>query len=74
MTTSRLKTLTVYRDAIIAMIERYRGRLVDFTGDNLLATFASTVDAVECASVLQADLAKRMRSWPTAGAWRSDSV
>ena len=54
-----VQTLTVYRDAITVTIERHRGRLVDFTGDNLLATFASTVDAVECASALQADLAKR---------------
>ena len=54
-----VQTLTVYRAAITAIIEQHRGRLVDFTGDNLLATFASTVDAVECASALQADLAKR---------------
>lgn len=54
-----VQTLTVYRVAITVTIERHRGRLVDFTGDNLLATFASTVDAVECASALQADLTKR---------------
>jgi len=31
----------------------HRGRLVDFTGDNFMAEFASAVDALECAVKIQ---------------------
>lgn len=42
-------TLTAYREVMSTLVGRHRGRVVDFTGDDLLAEFASVVDAVECA-------------------------
>ena len=45
-----VRTLTAYREVMAALIRERRGRVVDATGDNLLAEFASVVDAVECAA------------------------
>jgi tetratricopeptide (TPR) repeat protein len=44
-----IRTLTAYRAVISSLIQQYRGRVVDSPGDNLLAEFASVVDAVRCA-------------------------
>ncbi len=41
-----IRTLTNYRAAMGNLIKQHRGRVVDTTGDNLLAEFASAVDAV----------------------------
>ena len=54
-----VQTITAYRECIVGLIGESRGRVVDATGDNVLAEFASVVDAVECAAALQADLAVR---------------
>jgi adenylate cyclase len=51
--------LTDYRTAMAALIQQYRGRVVDAPGDNLLAEFGSVVDAVNCAVELQRELAER---------------
>ncbi|MFC1896758.1 adenylate/guanylate cyclase domain-containing protein [Thermodesulfobacteriota bacterium] len=48
-----VRTLTAYRDVIAALVRQYRGRVVDSPGDNLLAEFASVVDAVQCAVEVQ---------------------
>ena len=42
-------TLTEYRDLMSILIRKHRGRVVDSPGDNLLAEFASVIDAVQCA-------------------------
>ena len=52
-------TLKRYREVLIDIIRRYRGRVVDSPGDNLLAEFPSVVDAVECAVEIQEDLHAR---------------
>jgi adenylate cyclase len=44
-----VETLTAYRETITSLIQQHRGRVVDSPGDNLLAEFASVVDAVQCA-------------------------
>ena len=44
-----VKTLTSYRETITSLIQHHRGRVVDSPGDNVLAEFASVVDAVQCA-------------------------
>ena len=44
-----VETLTSYRETITSLIQQHRGRVVDSPGDNLLAEFASVVDAVQCA-------------------------
>ena len=49
-------TLTAYRAIMTALIEQHRGRVVDSPGDNLLAEFASAVNAVRCALEIQAEL------------------
>jgi adenylate cyclase len=48
-----IRTLTAYRAVIASLIQQYRGRVVDAPGDNLLAEFASVVDAVRCAVEIQ---------------------
>jgi adenylate cyclase len=54
-----IHTLTVYKEAMTALIKQYRGRVVDAPGDNLLADFVSVVDAVQCAVEIQQELADR---------------
>jgi adenylate cyclase len=49
-------TLNAHKKMIFNLIERNQGRLVDSTGDNLLAEFVSVVDAVRCAVQIQEDL------------------
>ncbi|NOT55108.1 MAG: tetratricopeptide repeat protein [Deltaproteobacteria bacterium] len=51
-----IRTLTTYRAVITTLITRHRGRVVDTPGDNLLAEFASVVDAVQCAVEIQREL------------------
>jgi TolB-like protein/class 3 adenylate cyclase/Flp pilus assembly protein TadD len=49
-------TLKEYREVMATLIQKYRGRVVDSPGDNILAEFASVVDAVECAVEIQKEL------------------
>ena len=56
---STIRTLKDYRETMKMLIEQHRGRIVDVTGDNLLAEFASVVDAVTCAAATQQRLAER---------------
>ena len=59
-----IRTLTTYRKAIKNLIQQYRGRLVDATGDNFLSEFTSVVDAVNCAVEIQRELAERNAELP----------
>ena len=59
-----IRTLTTYRKAITNLIQQYRGRLVDATGDNFLSEFTSVVDAVNCAVEIQRELAERNAELP----------
>jgi class 3 adenylate cyclase/DNA-binding CsgD family transcriptional regulator/tetratricopeptide (TPR) repeat protein len=61
---STVRTLTTYRDVMASLIRQHQGRVVDAPGDNLLAEFASVVDAVQCAVAVQHDLATRNASLP----------
>jgi adenylate cyclase len=45
-------------------IAAHRGRLVKTTGDGLLVEFASVVDAIDCACIVQADIALRNADVP----------
>jgi len=54
-----IRTLTTYRKILTAIIQQYRGKVVDTTGDNLLADFASAVDAVNCAVEIQRELSEK---------------
>jgi adenylate cyclase len=46
-------TLNTYKDVMRGLIQQHRGRVVDAPGDNILAEFASVVDAVQCAVEIQ---------------------
>ena len=48
-----VNTLESYKQAFFDLIRQHRGRVVDSPGDNLLAEFASVVDAVQCAVAVQ---------------------
>ena len=48
-----IQTLNAYRNSTSALIQQNRGRVVDATGDNLMAEFNSAVDAVNCAVMIQ---------------------
>jgi adenylate cyclase len=54
-----IQTLNDYREVMSNLIQQYRGRSVDTTGDNLMAEFASAVNAVNCAVEIQRELAER---------------
>jgi len=53
-----VKTLKSYRALMSELIEQHTGRVVDDPGDNILAEFASVVDAVQCAVEIQNKLKK----------------
>jgi adenylate cyclase len=59
-----VRTLTDYRRVMANLVQQYRGRVVDSPGDNLLAEFASVVDAVSCAAEIQQELAQRNADLP----------
>ena len=48
-----VRTLNAYRGIMRSLIQQHRGRVVDTPGDNVLAEFASVVDAVQCAVEIQ---------------------
>jgi adenylate cyclase len=57
-------TLTAYRKTMTALIDQHRGRVVDSPGDNLLAEFASAVNAVRCAVEIQTELEAKNAELP----------
>jgi class 3 adenylate cyclase len=59
-----IRTLTTYREVITTFIQQHRGRVVDSPGDNLLAEFASAVDAVQGALAIQRELRARNAELP----------
>src|SRR3989442_12326675 len=59
-----IRTLTAYRDVFATGIHQHHGRVVDSPGDNLLAEFASAVDAVQCAVEIQRELKVRNAELP----------
>ena len=58
------KTINALRDTMGGLIRKHGGRVVDAVGDNLLAEFASVVDAVSSAIALQQELAIRNEVLP----------
>jgi adenylate cyclase len=61
-----IRTLTSYRNEIRSLVGDHRGRVVDATGDNLLAEFPTALDAVECAAEVQRVIGARNTSLPAA--------
>jgi adenylate cyclase len=48
-----LRTLNAYKEVLRRLVQQHRGRVVSTPGDNVLAEFASVVDAVKCAVEIQ---------------------
>ena len=59
-----LQTMRAHRARIAGRVRHYGGRVVDAVGDNLLAEFASAVDAVDCAVAIQRKLNARNAKRP----------
>ena len=59
-----VRTLGTYREMIAEVIRKYRGRVVDSPGDNILAEYASVVDAVESAVEIQRKLKAKNEELP----------
>ena len=59
-------TITNYREIMADLIEQHRGRIVDSPGDNVLAEFASVVDATQCAVAVQKEIQSRNTELPVA--------
>ncbi len=57
-----IRTLNAYRDLIGSLVGDHHGRVVDATGDNLLAEFPNALDAVQCAVEIQGVLRVRNQS------------
>jgi class 3 adenylate cyclase len=54
-----IRTLTTYREVMTSLVKQHHGRVVDTVGDNLLAEFASVVDAVQGAVAIQKEIKTR---------------
>jgi adenylate cyclase len=59
-----VKTLEAYKQVMFSLIKQHRGRVIDSPGDNLLAEFASVVDAVHCGVAVQNELKARNADLP----------
>jgi len=59
-----VRTLTTYREVMTTLIKQHHGRIVDSPGDNLLAEFASVVDAVQGAVAIQKEIKARNDQLP----------
>jgi adenylate cyclase len=59
-----VRTITAYRKVISSIVQKHRGRVVDSPGDNILAEFASVVDAVQGAVEIQEELMIRNAELP----------
>ena len=59
-----VRTLTIYREVLTTLIQQHNGKVLDSIGDNLLAEFASVVDAVQCAVAVQKEIKARNDELP----------
>ena len=59
-----VKTLEAYKQVMFVLIKQHRGRVVDSPGDNVLAEFASVVDAVQCGVAVHKEIQARNRELP----------
>jgi class 3 adenylate cyclase len=59
-----VRTISDYREAMTILVQQHHGRVVDSPGDNLMAEFASVVDAVQAATAIQKELKARNARLP----------
>ena len=59
-----VNTITTYREIMAELIEKHQGRVVDAPGDNILAEFSSSINAVHCAIEIQRKLETKNTKLP----------
>ena len=59
-----VRTITAYREVIGSVVQKHRGRIVDSPGDNILAEFASVLDAVRSGVEIQEELKTKNAELP----------
>src|SRR5438093_2466395 len=59
-----VRTLSEYRGVVSGVVAAHGGRIVDMPGDNVLAEFASALDAVHAALAMQQELGTRNAQLP----------
>lgn len=59
-----VNTITAYREIISDFVKKHQGRVVDSPGDNILAEFSSTLNAVNSAIAIQQRLSKENEKLP----------
>jgi adenylate cyclase len=59
-----IRTITEYRKIIAEQVKKHEGRVVDSPGDNVLAEFASVVDALKCAVQTQKEITEQNENLP----------
>ena len=59
-----VRNLTTHRVLITEIIQQHHGRVVDSPGDNILAEFASVVDAVNGAIKIQEEIKRSNTDTP----------
>jgi adenylate cyclase len=59
-----VRTITAYRKIITDVVQKYRGRVVDSPGDNILAEFPSVIDSVSSAVEIQQELKTKNADLP----------
>jgi adenylate cyclase len=59
-----VRALNAYKEVMAGLIQHHHGRVVDAPGDNLMAEFASVVDAVECGVEIQKEMKTRNAELP----------
>jgi adenylate cyclase len=62
--TATAQTLTLYKNEMAALINQHRGRVIDFSCDNMLSEFAIAMDAVKCAVAIQKEFISRNTALP----------
>lgn len=61
---STVSRLAAYREIFSNLVLQHRGRIVDMSGDNVLAEFSSVVDAMQSAVSIQKELKARNSDLP----------
>ena len=59
-----VRMLIAHCEVLTALIQQNNGRVIDSPGDNMLAEFASVVDAVQCAGAVQKEIKTRNDDLP----------
>ena len=64
-----VRDIAAHRVLISDIVQQHHGRVVDSPGDNILAEFASVVDAVNGAIKIQEEIRLSIRRFPKTVAW-----